>query len=182
MPNGQLTGVKSTLLEGSWLRIPLVKNTITTVLVVLMVLLSAYHVNSDESASVMGVIVSLGALGALVFGYGSFLFKWNSAEIPNENAVLNLTVTSIFLGSILAFLVSLLFLSGLLSGSLFPEISSTETEFTNAKTALRNVTLKTNGDFYKLLVWSFLAGFSQETVLRRLRIFGGTFGQSEKKH
>lgn len=168
-------------MDTSWLGMPLVKNTITTVIVVLMVVLSAFQVNVSDSASVMGIIVSLGALGALVFGYGSFLYRWNSTEIPNENVALSLTVTSIFLGAVLAFLVSLLFLSNLLSGSLFPEITSTDVTFESARTALRNVTLGSNGDFYKLLVWSFLAGFSQESVLRRLRGFGGSFGHGDQR-
>ena len=156
-----------------WLRTPLAKNTITTAIVVIMVLLSAFYVNITSSAAVMPIIISLGSLGALVYGYANFLFRWNSELI--DHAVLNLTVTSIFLGATLAFLVSLLFLSGLLSGSLFPEITSTDENFTTANAALRTVTLKTNGDFYKLLVWSFLAGFSQEAVLKRVRGFSSNF-------
>ena len=159
------------------LHTPLAKNTITTVIVVIMVLLSAFYVNITSSAAVMPIIISLGALGALVFGYANFLFRWNSNQ--KESAVLNLTVTSIFLGATLAFLVSLLFLSGLLSGSLFPEITSTDESFTTANAALRSVTLKTNGDFYKLLVWSFLAGFSQEAVLKRVRGFSNNLSSSQ---
>ena len=135
--------------------------------------------DSTTSAAVIPVIVSLGALGALVFGYGNFLFKWKDENTPAEHAVLNLTLTSIFLGAVLAFLVALLFLSGLLSGSIFPEITSTDESFVSANTALKSVTLKTNGDFYKLLVWSFLAGFSQEAVLKRIRAFGGSFGDGQ---
>lgn len=63
-----------------------------------------------------------------------------------------------------AFLLYLVFMGGLLSGGLFPEFPGSADPFRSIGGFVLEVNPGTNADFAKLLVWSFVAGFSEKFV------------------
>jgi hypothetical protein len=63
-----------------------------------------------------------------------------------------------------AFLLYLVFMGGLLSGGLFPQFPSSANPFRSIGGFVLEVNPGTNADFAKLLVWSFVAGFSEKFV------------------
>lgn len=69
------------------------------------------------------------------------------------------------LGAVFAVTLHLLFMSGLLSGGLFPNLSidcdKSKTEFDRFFTG---TVVATNADFAKLLVWCFVGGFAERLV------------------
>jgi len=152
----------------------------TTIFVVFLLVVASVYINNVAEAQIGIAIVCLGAFGALMQSYTQHLFEKNHNNSNTEHRLV-ITLASLFMGGALAFLVSLLFLAGLLTGGLFPEITSTKAPYKGAGNALREVQLNTNGDFYKLLAWSFLAGYAQDAVVEKLSSISGSFGKSKDK-
>jgi hypothetical protein len=63
-----------------------------------------------------------------------------------------------------AFLLYLVFMGGLLSGGLFPEFQRGDHSFRSISRFVLEMNPNSNADFAKLLVWSFVAGFSGKFV------------------
>ncbi|MFQ6538854.1 MULTISPECIES: hypothetical protein [Aphanothece] len=63
-----------------------------------------------------------------------------------------------------ALLLYLIFMAGMLRGGLFPEFRRTEEMFVSIQRFVLDIDPKSNADFAKLLVWSFVAGFSEKFV------------------
>lgn len=83
------------------------------------------------------------------------------------------TLLSPMVGSILAIMLYLLFIGGIVDGNFFPKVTD-YTGCNNHFKSLFYVTLGGPSEYAKLLVWSFLAGFSETFVTRIL-------GQLESK-
>jgi len=70
-----------------------------------------------------------------------------------------------FLGAIFAVALHLLFMSGVLSGGIFPTLAihpkDVEVEF---KSFFFGTVLATDANFAKLLVWCFIGGFAERLV------------------
>ena len=89
-------------------------------------------------------------------------------------------VLSPIAGAILAVLVYLLFISGLLSGNMFPVFvpDSQSGDVQGLKTIFA-VHCPTAADYAKVLFWSFVAGFSEKFATDIIGRFGS--GQSQQK-
>jgi hypothetical protein len=63
-----------------------------------------------------------------------------------------------------AFVLYLVFMGGILSGELFPAFQNTTEPFVSIGQFVGCVNPDTNADFAKLLLWAFVAGFSEKFV------------------
>jgi hypothetical protein len=68
------------------------------------------------------------------------------------------------IASVFAIVVNLIFISGVLSGELFPRFSGTNWPFLSMIHWALDVDPQTNADMAKMLIWSFVAGFSEKLV------------------
>ena len=66
--------------------------------------------------------------------------------------------------SVFAIIVNLIFISGVISGELFPTFSGADCNYSDMIAWAINVDPKTNADMAKMLIWSFLAGYSERLV------------------
>lgn len=77
-------------------------------------------------------------------------------------------------GGVLAMVLYLIFLSGLLRGDMFPEFSPVQTDVTvGFPTIFEQYGKHGFSDYAKLLVWAFIAGFSEKFVTNVLGRFEG---------
>ena len=100
-----------------------------------------------EWVAIFSSVAAFGSVGATV----SYFSRSNDPVEPNRQS---LQVTQLF-GAVFASLLALMFLAGLLQGSLFPAFSPQQ----------RWLDLNfTVSDWAKIMVWSFIAGFSERFV------------------
>lgn len=138
---------------------------ILTVIVLFVCVVSFIWANNDEHASVPLMVFCLGALGAIIREQISSL----SLIQANPYSKPELVYASPIVGGLLAIIFSLLLISGLLGGSFFPQFVISSEEFVSAKMALRQgVDFLSIADFYKLIAWSIVIGYSEKIVVNRL--------------
>lgn len=84
------------------------------------------------------------------------------------------TWLSPMVGGILAVLLYILFISGLLSGQLFPHfVPDSPTQITTGFSSVFMQHAETYQDYGKLVFWSFIAGFSERFVTDVINRFEG---------
>ena len=134
--------------------------------VAICLVLSLAWVNNDAQAPYLILILIFGAVGAVI--------RENVEQRKPESALRSnrdvmIACFSPVVGALVALLLATLFLSGLVSGDLFPKFVNTDKPFESAKSVLRGgVSLASNSDFYKMIAWSLVAGYSERFVLSKL--------------
>lgn len=86
-----------------------------------------------------------------------------------------------FSGSVLAVILYCLFISKMVQGGLFPEFEAGDGSSPADLTRLFNCHAKDYTDYAKLVVWSFLAGFSESLVTNVLGNFVSTATDSQNR-
>ncbi|MDH5178036.1 MAG: hypothetical protein OEZ39_19070 [Gammaproteobacteria bacterium] len=109
-----------------------------------------------------------GALGGLCNSYlrmKNVPSAVNTMQDPVSNrlAILQAYISPLVAG-ILGILLFSLFLTGMITGSLFPDFNGVNEKYHNMYEQFRQVAPKTYLDAAKSLVWSFIAGFSERLV------------------
>lgn len=139
---------------------------VTTALVALLTIASLTWANNDADAPFLVLILVFGALGAVVRENVNLRTR---VEGKQRAVPTHIICFSPVVGALLALILMSLLLSGLVAGDLFPKFLNTEQEFESARAVLRGgVTLASNSDFYKLVAWSIVAGYSERLVLSKL--------------
>ncbi|WDE06267.1 hypothetical protein SG34_004905 [Thalassomonas viridans] len=140
-----------------------------TLVVILLVTGAMAWVNNDKDAPIPILILAFGALGATVREHVEM------RGLSPEERTRRLADAAIIVcfkpvvGALLALILMSLLLSGMISGDLFPKFVNIEAAFQSGKAVLRGgVTLAENGDFYKMIAWSIIAGYSERFVLTKL--------------
>lgn len=142
----------------------------SSIVVIAVLLGSLFWVNNDPEAPFIVLIFTFGAMGAVI----RELVAIRSKQISDKSS-LGSTASAWFspiIGALLSLVLAALFLSGLVSGDLFPKFVNTEQEFESAKSVFQSgMNLKSNSDFYKMIAWSIIAGYSERFVLSKLEGF-----------
>ena len=68
------------------------------------------------------------------------------------------------IASVFAVIVNLIFISGIVSGELFPRFYGTDLSYFDMIQWALSIDPQTNADMAKILLWSFVAGFSEKLV------------------
>ena len=119
-------------------------------------------------SDVMLLVFSAGSVGAVINNYYrlaklSAADNATAAELDSKVLVAQMYV-SILVSGILAFIIYGLCLSGLLAGSLFPVFNGTLNTYMDVSTFLHDLAPKQNIDTAKVLMWAFIAGFSERLI------------------
>lgn len=89
---------------------------------------------------------------------------------PEDNASKEPSLLVLYLAwkcaiaSVFAIIINLIFISGVISGELFPQFNGTDYPYIDMISWALDVDPKTNSDMAKMLVWSFVAGYSEKLV------------------
>ena len=114
------------------------------------------------------LIFFAGTLGAVVNNYRRLLLIPRLPDESNELLRSNLVTLQFYLspliGGVFAMILYLLFLTGILQGSLFPSFQSTDKKFTDLTEFIKQTGFASNLDAAKAIFWSFIAGFSEKFV------------------
>ncbi|MCP4432305.1 MAG: hypothetical protein GY806_15120 [Gammaproteobacteria bacterium] len=140
---------------------------ITLVIVFICVILSLAWVNNDDKAPFLILVVTFGALGGVIRETLSSRQKLLEGKSLSNNEILLVYLSPLF-GAVLAVSFVAILLSGFLSGDLFPKLENVDGEFESVKKVLKGgVTLATNADFYLMIVWSIISGYSEKFVVSK---------------
>jgi len=118
--------------------------------------------------NMMPLVIFAGAVGSVVNNYYR-LAKLSEADKAAaeqlESSVLTLQIyVSLLISGILGLVMYGLCMTGLLAGQLFPQFSGTDSAYRNMVSFLTDVFPTTNLDTGKVLIWSFIAGFSERLI------------------
>lgn len=122
-------------------------------------------------ASTLTVVLFVGAMGGLISMQQRFQSASNEGDLIENVSQLRQGRSSILLspvsGAVFAAVLYLIIVAGLLKGDLFPTMSQldgSESGGVKLFNFLQGIEPKTYGDYAKLMVWSFLAGFAERLV------------------
>jgi hypothetical protein len=118
--------------------------------------------------NIMPVVIFAGAVGAVVNNYYR-LAKLSEADKATaarlQGSVLTMQVyVSMLIAGILALVMYGLCMTGLLAGQLFPQFRGIDLDYDRMSNFLTGVKPMTNIDTGKVLIWSFIAGFSEKLI------------------
>ncbi|MES2940785.1 MAG: hypothetical protein V4864_24110 [Pseudomonadota bacterium] len=129
---------------------------------VLLLLLVLHQCGGD--LRVPAYVLLAGNIGAYV-GIHRSLGELKDNELAGlASSWLGLIVPS-FVGGILAFVLYYLFISGIVSGQLFPLFAMDENAKEKSVDMLKELHLPWPSEYAKLFFWSFVAGFNQKYVV-----------------
>ena len=148
---------------------------IITLLIILFLASVFLHFNGKAINGDFAFSLGLGALGASIIQMKRIQKGKLSVAFSNSKDLLTLsTIMHLMYGMVMAAVAYLLFMSGILSGdsggglistNLFPNFKTNSfEEGSNLVTQWLSLEPKTISDTGKLLVWSFIAGYSENFV------------------
>ncbi|WP_281555973.1 hypothetical protein [Thalassomonas sp. RHCl1] len=150
-----------------------------TIVVILLLTLAMAWVNNDKDAPIPILILAFGALGATVREHVEIRGLSPEEKTKRLSDAAIIVCFKPVVGALIALILMSLLLSGMVSGDLFPKFINIEGEFESGMAVLRGgVTLAENGDFYKMIAWSIIAGYSEKFVLAKLDGLTGKTGQT----
>lgn len=141
---------------------------VTTVICVVSMGALLFLSTAGYNLGLAPVLFCAGTLGAVANNYKRFLQIPSSDRKASPLLQSKLITVQIYLspliGGVFAIVLYAAFMSGILSGVLFPRFPSLDEKYTDVTTFLMTTTPERNLDAAKALLWSFLAGFSERFV------------------
>jgi len=132
-----------------------------------LVLQYAYQMPDQKPFPLLQLVFLAGCVGGTTNHYRRLkALPTNDEELSRlatTPSFLLQAVVSPILGGIFAVLAYLIFAGAILQGPLFPTFKAVEDDYKTLN-GFFNITPKTNGDVAKMIVWAFLAGFSERFV------------------
>jgi hypothetical protein len=121
-----------------------------------------------DYANVMPLAVFAGAVGSVVNNHQrltrlSATDRVAASELTDRIFIMQIYV-SLLISGILGLVMYGLCMTKLLAGELFPVFEGTDQAYTNIISFLKDVRPQTNLDIGKLLIWAFIAGFSERLI------------------
>jgi hypothetical protein len=118
--------------------------------------------------NIMPLVFFAAAVGSVVNNYHrlaklSEVDKAVAAQIENSVFTLQIYV-SLLISGILGLVMYGLCMTSLLGGELFPQFIGTEAGYQTMSSFLNEVKPKANLDIGKMLIWAFVAGFSERLI------------------
>lgn len=146
--------------------------TVSAVGIIFIAFLAGLRSFSGEQYPKVFFLIGAAILGSLV----NQPFRENQENSGNNPSTLILYLAwKAVVATVFAIIVNLIFISGVVSGSLFPSFSGTSESYSSMVCWAINVDPSTNSDMAKMLLWSFLAGFSEKLVPNMIsKIFADT--------
>ncbi|WDE12716.1 hypothetical protein [Thalassomonas haliotis] len=140
-----------------------------TIVVILLLTAAMTWVNNDQDAPIPILILAFGALGATVREHVEMRSLSGEEKAKRLSDAAIIVCFKPVVGALIALILMSLLLSGMVSGDLFPKFINIEGKFESGRSVLRGgVSLAENGDFYKMIAWSIIAGYSEKFVLAKL--------------
>ena len=171
--------------------------TVLSALILLIILLlvmifagAKFGDKTDPAPSIALSVIVCGTLGAM-FSAATRLYTFrdlpaaivDTATVKLGNFyIFAYSLLPILIGAISAAVVYVLFLSGLLKGSLFPAFGCHIASCQTFSDLIWRFGPQTSEDFAKCLIWGFIAGFAERLVpdaLQRLAVKAGNTLESE---
>ena len=144
--------------------IPGPRHGVVTIVVFTLVLFAYIVTNNSDKQSILLIVIPMGMLGATVRDYAAFK-QGNQKASRSISEQLYLIV----IGAIMSLIITIMFAGSVIEGTVFPTVIGGDLGFESMNSALRGkVSLETNADFYKLIIWAFIAGLSDNFVYRKL--------------
>jgi hypothetical protein len=146
----------------------------------LLCLIYALYTWSLQSLAELAVVALFGVLGAYfsrVMSFQSKLTLIGFEDVTNLYQLWMLTLRGLY-GAIGAVVLYFFLRSGIISGHIFPTFVSTESGKLASNVDFGELASK--ADFGKLLVWSFIAGFSERLIPDTLERAEAQANQSDK--
>jgi hypothetical protein len=153
-----------------WLSKAVTVITVIGLFVVIAFVLLANNSRSDDyiRPATFIVVLIVGAMGGLVSMQQRFQSVSDQGDPIHNISELARGWFSIFLspisGAIFAAVLYFAISGGLLEGALFPEITSSSEGNGRFVSFIQNTHPKDEGEFAKLMIWSFIAGFAERFV------------------
>jgi len=134
----------------------------------------------DIDTGNLAMVLMLGAMGSFISQQRNLknLSQKDLALFEASNSYALLAPIS---GSVLAGVLYLLFISGMVTGALFPEIVADENSKSTGLRILFEIRSDKPSEYAKLLFWSFVAGYSERFVTDIIGRFEKDSGQSQEE-
>lgn len=142
--------------------------TVAAVAIGVFILVRANRESDSATFPLLAMVFVAGCIGGTTNHYRRLQSVPGTDEqlraVARPSSLVLQAVVSPILGGIFAVIAYLIFAGALLGeGGLFPSFSRTKDDYVAVKGFL-DIGPKTNGDVAKMLVWAFLAGFSERFV------------------
>ena len=138
---------------------------ITIVTVLAITVVAAWWAVTYTYGSLTLMVFMFGTVGGIANNYRRLVRMPISAESSQHGHLVTLQIyVSPLVGGVFAGVLYGLFMSGLVQGSMFPQFSQIETMYDTYSLFAAGVEPLHNQDAAKVLVWSFVAGFSETFV------------------
>ncbi len=138
-----------------------------------VIVLLIVGLRTDAPYVVLNAVIGSGIIGGFV-GLQRRLKDLTLDDLQLMQASWVYTALSPLVGGILALLLYVLFLSGLVSGQMFPIFEANSEKIVKSFHAVLNQHGHDYTDYAKLVFWSFVAGYSEHFVTDVISRFEGT--------